>query len=150
MWFDNGKLWLGRHKELDVLLVVEKRDAENKDDHYIEVFYLDDLEFVQSKRDFLKQRVENVATKAISEDLDTLTKEYWEKKSQAIRNNHSAHLKRYGIASKGTKPRSKQRPVRITHCWSCKKNLDSTIDLECCSCGWILCRCGACGCAYNS
>lgn len=149
MWFDNGNLWLGRHTELDVFLIIERRDVERKDDHYVEVFYLDDLEFKQCKRDFLKQRVEDVALKEISENLDTFTKEYWRKKNQAIKDNHSAHLKVHGIASKGTRPRSKQRPVRITNCWSCKRNLDSIIDLECCNCGWILCRCGACGCAYN-
>ncbi|WP_133300540.1 hypothetical protein [Seongchinamella sediminis] len=149
MWFDKGKLWLGRHKVLDVFVVIEKSEVERKADYNIDAFYLDDLEFQKCKRDFLRDRIVSVARSEIPENLDTFTKEYWRKKHQAIEANHSAHLKKLGLASTGTRPRSKQHPIRVTHCWSCTRDLDSTIDLECCSCGWILCRCGACGCGYK-
>jgi hypothetical protein len=38
---------------------------------------------------------------------------------------------------------------RQTHCFDCKKNLDSDMDIKCTNCGWLLCRCGACGCTYG-
>jgi hypothetical protein len=34
------------------------------------------------------------------------------------------------------------------HCYSCKSLLTNATELECASCGWILCKCGACGCGY--
>lgn len=34
---------------------------------------------------------------------------------------------------------------RTPHCWKCKTDLDSRIDEECPTCGWIICpTCGAC------
>lgn len=36
-----------------------------------------------------------------------------------------------------------------THCYACKDELDSSIDLQCTACRWILCDCGACGCGYD-
>jgi hypothetical protein len=39
---------------------------------------------------------------------------------------------------------------RTSHCWSCKKPLDSTVALECIACTWMLCKCGACGCNYHA
>lgn len=38
---------------------------------------------------------------------------------------------------------------RQTHCFDCKKYLDSDLDIKCTQCGWLLCKCGACGCTYN-
>jgi len=38
---------------------------------------------------------------------------------------------------------------RITHCYSCKVDLDSEVELECSACDWIVCSCGACGCGYK-
>ncbi len=37
---------------------------------------------------------------------------------------------------------------RVTHCYTCHAHLDNSSDVECVSCGWILCHCGACGCGY--
>ena len=34
-------------------------------------------------------------------------------------------------------------------CYSCKEELDNSVDLECSNCGWIVCICGACGCGYS-
>lgn len=35
---------------------------------------------------------------------------------------------------------------RLAHCWSCKQPLNSSTDLQCDGCSWIICSCGACGC----
>jgi ferredoxin len=33
---------------------------------------------------------------------------------------------------------------RVSHCWKCKKTVDSEQHNKCGTCGWIICRCGAC------
>jgi hypothetical protein len=38
--------------------------------------------------------------------------------------------------------------LRVTHCYSCHKNLSTTDFGICDKCGWIQCSCGACGCQY--
>lgn len=42
------------------------------------------------------------------------------------------------------------RVRRVTHCYDCKKPLDSNASFECNACGWLVCSlCGACGCGYQ-
>jgi hypothetical protein len=38
------------------------------------------------------------------------------------------------------------RSPRKAHCFNCYRDLDEVIDSVCGTCGWIKCRCGACGC----
>ena len=39
---------------------------------------------------------------------------------------------------------------RFTHCYNCKRDLNS-IDFDVCQrCGWITCTCRACGCSFHS
>jgi len=70
-------------------------------------------------------------------------------KLKKIKEKHKQHLEISGLEYRGVKFNSK-KIVRTTHCYSCKEPLDSTIDLECNSCNWIICGCcGACGCGYS-
>lgn len=62
---------------------------------------------------------------------------------------HKANLANIGRDYLGVRPSSESRVHRVSHCYSCKKDLDNTVDVECVSCGWILCRCGACGCGWS-
>lgn len=38
---------------------------------------------------------------------------------------------------------------RSTHCYRCKRALDSVNFDECPECQWLRCQCGACGCGYR-
>ena len=68
----------------------------------------------------------------------------------SLTERHREHLQSLGKGYLGLrKPNPNARKIRVTHCYSCKGKLDNTIDLECVACGWILCRCGACGCGYD-
>lgn len=49
----------------------------------------------------------------------------------------------------GVRPATNRRR-RLTHCYNCKTTLDSSIDVECNECGWLVCDCGACGCGYSA
>lgn len=63
---------------------------------------------------------------------------------------HKEHLEKLGKEYRGVRPATRDpRKRRITHCYSCKQRLDNSIDIECVSCNWILCKCGACGCGYT-
>lgn len=37
---------------------------------------------------------------------------------------------------------------RSTHCYRCKRGLDSVNFDQCAECQWLRCECGACGCGY--
>ena len=54
-----------------------------------------------------------------------------------------------GMNDPGTRPAIARGRHRVTHCYSCKTSLDNAMDAECVACGWIVCRCGACGCGYD-
>ncbi len=67
-------------------------------------------------------------------------------KRHEIESRHRQRLEAAGFPYKGVRQRTSQ--LRWTHCYSCKSRLTSATELECASCGWILCKCGACGCGY--
>ena len=60
---------------------------------------------------------------------------------------HARCLKSLGLPYMGAGP-STSWGNRWARCWACHHPLGSATDLECYACHWILCRCGACGCAY--
>lgn len=59
--------------------------------------------------------------------------------------NHQAYFADEGLDYPGVRTTTR-RCHRVTHCWACHHPLDNSIDAECNACGWIICRCGACGC----
>jgi len=63
---------------------------------------------------------------------------------------HKETLEKLGKDYQGIRPATtNHQKRRITHCYSCKKSLDNSIDIECVVCSWIICSCGACGCGYD-
>lgn len=96
--------------------------------------------WLQEERNYVKDRREK----------EKVEEERIKDAQQALEQRHAEHLAKYGIAGAGTRAASTSRGRRITHCWRCTSPLDSSIDLECTMCGWILCYCGACGCGYAS
>ena len=43
-----------------------------------------------------------------------------------------------------------KKPIRITHCFNCKKNINSQQWDECDSCKGIVCSCGSCFCRWEN
>ena len=149
MWFSNNQFWIGRHTELNIYVVIKRQDVEKRQNFYLDVLYLDDYQYTRCVREFLRGQIENV-----SHVPKEVSSENWhfifeESKNNQIKENHADFLKSQNIRSLGSRVRRESLPPRVTHCWSCKDSLDSTIDLECCGCGWILCACGACGCGFE-
>jgi hypothetical protein len=83
-------------------------------------------------------------------DLDFISpdeEKSFEAKNYAIVTAHKQFLENLGISWGGT-IFSKHHKIRSTHCYNCKTALTTHIDIECVSCGWLLCTCGACGCGW--
>jgi len=62
------------------------------------------------------------------------------------------HERRFATMSRryvGVRLAGAHNQNRVTHCWSCMHDLLGSRDLECRSCGWLVCLCGACGCGYE-
>lgn len=62
---------------------------------------------------------------------------------------HREYLERHGKKYAGVSENSR-RSHRATHCYACKASLDSDLHIECKSCSWLICHCGACGCGYEA
>jgi hypothetical protein len=70
-----------------------------------------------------------------------------QRKASAIE-RHKEHLANLGIEYRGVRFSGAEQQ-RSTHCYSCKAHLDSRMNIQCASCGWLICSCGACGCGYG-
>jgi hypothetical protein len=75
-------------------------------------------------------------------DLEQLESEPQKK---AVISAHKAFLKKLRIGHKGTRIGFAKRIE--PECHHCKQSNGGSIDLECNICGWVICACGACGCA---
>ena len=63
-----------------------------------------------------------------------------------LEDRHKRFLQERGLPDNGVRQATNRLRHRVAHCWSCKGELDNFIDVECATCGWIICDCGACGC----
>ena len=87
----------------------------------------------------------------LAEEHQRLAEEH-QRLAAAEERTRAAHIQR--LAALGIDPTSVDslpvapRQHRVTHCYSCKRHLDSKVFLECSACHWIICGCGACGCGY--
>lgn len=61
---------------------------------------------------------------------------------------HANFLAGKGLPAQDVRKTTRTRGNRLTHCYSCKVPLDSSVDIECTACNWIICSCGACGCGW--
>ncbi len=93
-------------------------------------------------RSFL-QNVHERATCEMTKHAELIEK----KKRQAIR-NHKEFIEKLGLEYQGVQP-LEPKHRRITHCYACKGHIDSNINIQCASCGWLICSCGSCGCGYR-
>lgn len=70
-----------------------------------------------------------------------------EQARRSLAERHAQYLASTGLANNGTRLASSRNFHRTPPCWRCGKQLDNSADIECISCGWIICSCGACGCS---
>jgi hypothetical protein len=98
------------------------------------------------------------AIKKLKEEIDKLLPdEKWEEFKEKAEHdevvklaslaieNHKKRFDDSGVPWPGVRPQSEPM-FRTPWCYACKYPLDRRIEIECVSCGWIVCKCGACGC----
>lgn len=103
-------------------------------------------EWIEEERQYYAERTKRDVTES---QAKLVAAEAARMAALSIAERHREHLQRLGKGYLGLrKPTPKPQNIRVTHCYSCKGKLDNMIDMECVACGWILCRCGACGCGY--
>jgi hypothetical protein len=59
---------------------------------------------------------------------------------------HNAYREAKGLPLRDVRRKKDIGKIRSAHCWSCRMRLSNLTDYECTACGWILCKCGSCGC----
>ena len=64
------------------------------------------------------------------------------------RQAHRERLAAMGLDFKGIRKKFNQRE-RAARCHECARSLDSSHNLDCAACAWMICKCGACGCGYD-
>lgn len=69
-------------------------------------------------------------------------------KPLSLTERHKRFVNSSGKTYRGIRKATKGKRYRSTHCYLCAGHLDSDTDVECVECGWLLCRCGACGCGF--
>lgn len=148
-WDSEGAYWVGRHKSRG--LVVVPHNALSPDSVEVDVYFVDQDRVAVCDRNIMR---EHTTGKGVLADeasgalllFHGFKQRDLERKKRGLEEKNRLFLERYGKQFAGLCQRSTRRNIRLTHCWHCHSKLDSTIDLECIACHWILCQCGACGC----
>lgn len=67
---------------------------------------------------------------------------------ETLPERHRQFIEGRRVEYKGLRPIT--RTHRVSHCYNCNATVDNAVDLECITCGWIVCtECAACGCGYT-
>ena len=61
---------------------------------------------------------------------------------------HQDFLRTIGKTGMASPSNTSARHRYIANCYRCREGLDSQLNLQCGSCHWLVCQCGACGCGY--
>lgn len=97
--------------------------------------------------EYRKSKIRLQWEKATASDKRRAIDAYNEFLGKNVTTRHKQFLKGKGVASyPGT--RNSQRK-RAAQCYSCTSGVSTMSNLECVSCGWLICSCGACGCGYT-
>jgi uncharacterized small protein (DUF1192 family) len=165
-WIDyqGRRLWVGQHPK-GGLLVYDPSSESARNNENVSLYLVAEDRIGTFRREIIREHVKQhtpdkdevrSAVEAYLQFLDKprrvaeqAAKEGAEAKRSALEARHRAFLEKGGQQYSGVRIRPNSSPQRITHCWSCKRHLDSSIDLECVACNWILCDCGACGCGWS-
>lgn len=143
------KYWVGMHTKLDVPVVISSGEL-HQSTNKIRAFYPLTDELVYAEKNFLRSRLAPASKAQISDQIMNKIRALDAQLSSDLTELHRKHVENHGLRYQGTKRASNRKLNRATHCWNCRAGLDSSVDKQCVACGWILCRCGACGCGYSS
>jgi hypothetical protein len=144
-WVDDGRFWVGRHESRG-LIVVPKASMDLSSMGF-DVYFVDQDRVADCNREIMRKFT--TGSSVAPEEANAALHAFLTLRDRELEEKNRRFLESRGKTFAGTRSRSETLPSRVTHCYACKQHLDSTINLECVACGWILCQCGACGCAYD-
>lgn len=144
-WIGDGKFWVGRHETRGVIVI--PKSSMSPDSMSFEVYFVDHDRIASCDADVMRKFTR--AGGVTSDEAKNALQAFHTLRDRELEEKNRRFLERRGKSFTGTRPRSSALPSRATHCFACKDHLDSTINLECVACEWLLCQCGACGCAYD-
>jgi len=157
---EQNSIWVGKFLATGAIVVF---------DHAIKVEGVDNFFGYVPARDLMRQFEPNqkdAAHPVVGKEKDAAIRKYvvWknqyaesfieseierlESKIQRAIQKHKEYLIKIGKPYTGVNLET-TKVHRVTHCYSCKGNLDSDFHIECNACGWLICECGACGCGYE-
>lgn len=140
----DGQIWVGILEDEGPVVFDPRRQNSNDRQRAI-LWSSTDQKFSGYYKDMVKKYLTPTSDPILRESI---LGQYEDFLAHEIEINHKNRLEELGIKYTGTSVSSKRH--RATHCYNCKNNLDNSIDIECNTCGWILCSCGACGCGYDA
>lgn len=144
-WIEGGKFWVGRHNSRGIVVIPESSMLPNS--MSFEVYFVDQDRVVDCNTDIMRQHT--TSKNITSEEAQKALEAFLTLRDRELQEKNRRFLELRGKTFAGTRSRPESLPLRVTHCYACKYGLDSTINLECVSCNWIICQCGACGCCYD-
>lgn len=164
-WSTDGKFWIGRHESRG--LVVIPKTSMSANSRSFRVYFVEQNRAADCNAEIMRKFTtgNGISPEEVNSALQAFLGlgdgEIERREEEARRRNeeialnekkledkNKLFLEQQGVAFAGTRRRSDSLKSRVTHCYSCKNNLSSSVNLECIACGWIICQCGACGCAY--
>jgi hypothetical protein len=159
------KLWVG-NREGSKMVWVYDPDLEHVDQKMVYLFSTKTKKMKAYEKAFSRNVLQTMegsqATDAIKQYLewkekfakdflDRDTNNYLsqlETRREETKRRHEEYLEKFGKENKGTS--ISKREHRVTHCYNCTQPLESGLFLECNSCSWLICYCGACGCGFEA
>jgi hypothetical protein len=141
---DKDRFWVGRHQSRGLILVELSNISE---EDTFPVFFVEQDRIAICKRSIMRKF--SSASNVTPDEIEASVQAYLTIGDRELEKRHNEFLAKHNLAPASVRKRDKTLPIRVTHCWSCKSQLNSVTDLECAVCGWILCECGACGCPYK-
>ena len=142
-WRQFGEFWVGRHSYGLVVLPSERAAS----DGTLIVYFVADNRIGNCNEAIMRENCSSASVSA--PEAEAAVERFRSLRQRELEEKNRRFLTLKGKSFSGFRPRSKQLSQRVTHCYNCRKHLDSTVDVECVACSWILCNCGACGCGFS-
>lgn len=152
-WNADKSLWIGVHCTRGHIAV--PADSMNSGNDF-NVFLPREGRVAKLNREMVRSSI--LDKKISASEISSITLEYEacvayskyiNRKGESIEEVHRLFLAYLGIDFVGIRRRSDYLPERAAVCYHCRNALNSSVNLECSACGWILCACGACGCGVD-
>jgi len=161
---DIEKLWVGTPKNGSKRLYVFDENMQHEDFSMVNLFCVHSCSMKPYEKEFVRSALaasskRSAAIASYSKwhnksgdnflvlDRERQIRAQEEKRNKVIQ-KHKEFIENLGVTYQGIKL-TDAADKRITHCYSCKKGLDSEVDIQCALCKWLICSCGACGCGFK-